>query len=325
MKIAFELTNSCNCSCDFCFRDNGISPVFLDFSLIKNVVKQAVNYGPETLIVMTGGEPTIHPQFIEILEMIRLSKLQCAIVTNGWNLRKFFSPLTILKENIDHITFSLDSAVPKNHDSWRKKSGLFNHVLQGISFCVIKEIPFRINVVVHKKNVDELEKIALMAAKLHCQALAFCHYMGPYWEERFEDSLYIGYTEWKVIEEEIALLDSIFKMPVRLAGDHLTNGFSRLCSQLQGHDINIDYFGNITACCMLSTSKYFDESIVRIADLKKGSLEEGYKHLLQWTEKIITAKRLARKRRIDQQELGTLCHQCYLHCAKAAPYSKKQH
>ncbi len=69
--IQIEITNACNLSCANCTRFVGHhkKPFFMDLDTFEKAVDSLEGY-PGNIGIM-GGEPTIHPQFAEILEIYR--------------------------------------------------------------------------------------------------------------------------------------------------------------------------------------------------------------------------------------------------------------
>ena len=72
-SLSLEITNRCNFKCVHCFVENRQSPnshQHLSLDQIRIVLKQAYNMNVFK-ITITGGEPFLHPQIIEILEEIK--------------------------------------------------------------------------------------------------------------------------------------------------------------------------------------------------------------------------------------------------------------
>jgi sulfatase maturation enzyme AslB (radical SAM superfamily) len=63
------INNYCNLKCDYCFADNMIKEANKTMSLDNyiKVLKYLTEQNYEQRIGIIGGEPTLHPQFKEIL------------------------------------------------------------------------------------------------------------------------------------------------------------------------------------------------------------------------------------------------------------------
>ena len=82
-RISFHVTDRCQLNCDHCLRDPGKQPVDLDLKVIDSALEQAhAVYGVQHA-ALTGGEPTLHPQFEQIVDAIVDRGLTWHMVTNG--------------------------------------------------------------------------------------------------------------------------------------------------------------------------------------------------------------------------------------------------
>ncbi|MFP3559160.1 radical SAM protein [Paraburkholderia sp. SIMBA_049] len=89
-QFYFVLTERCNLTCSHCIRDS--SPWRSEageYSMIIDAIGQIAKNYPESLILLSGGEPTIHRQFKEILGFSLRTGLDVNLNTNGTT--SFFS------------------------------------------------------------------------------------------------------------------------------------------------------------------------------------------------------------------------------------------
>ncbi len=109
-KLRVSLTDACNYRCFYCMEEN---PVFtapsnlLTPEEIETICRQLVGMGLEEIRI-TGGEPTLRPEFPEIIE--RLSTLPIktlALTSNGHHLEKKLAHLRTTK--LSKINISADS------------------------------------------------------------------------------------------------------------------------------------------------------------------------------------------------------------------------
>jgi len=82
-------------------------------------------------LVLTGGEPTIRTDFVELLNFIKKKKLKTHLQTNGRQLSKkeFYNKI---KNNIDSYEIALHGPNSKIHEEITTKIGSFNQTLNGI-------------------------------------------------------------------------------------------------------------------------------------------------------------------------------------------------
>lgn len=89
--IHIEITNACNLTCACCTRFCGHhkKPFFMDLETVERACKSLEGF--EHTVGIMGGEPTIHPQFREILAIYRnyVPKERRGLWTNGLNWDKY--------------------------------------------------------------------------------------------------------------------------------------------------------------------------------------------------------------------------------------------
>ncbi len=314
MKLILELTNLCNFSCIHCLREEGHGGSFLPMEIIDKVLRESAVYQSFDLVVFTGGEPTLHPRFAEIVERVATAGPDVAFVTNGWRFKDTFREIEPLKGHIRHINFSLDGATEETHDRLRRRQGSYRRLMQAISLCHFHGVPAQINMVVTSANRGEIEAMALLASRLGCQALGYGHCQPT--PEALAAGLVPGTRERRRIEAEIAALQQTFQMSILLAGDHYDESLFSLCPQLAMRELNVDYRGNLTACCMLSSFRGGVPDTDVVADLSRVSLFEGHRRL---TEKIATILR----EKVDRVEVGASSEADHFQCSHCLEHYRK--
>ncbi|MCS7316785.1 MAG: radical SAM protein [Candidatus Dojkabacteria bacterium] len=108
MSVDWYIGRRCNYDCSYCsaFLHDNKSP-HMNIEVMKNFVDVVYNkFEKNVLWSLTGGEPTVHPKFHELIEYIKIKKgcEHLSITTNGSiPVSKFLEYYEIL----DSITFSL--------------------------------------------------------------------------------------------------------------------------------------------------------------------------------------------------------------------------
>ena len=86
-----EVTDHCNLRCPICYADSGPHrPAFRDLATIERMLDAVVaNEGEPDVVQISGGEPTIHPDFFAILDAARARPIRHLMVnTNGLRIAK---------------------------------------------------------------------------------------------------------------------------------------------------------------------------------------------------------------------------------------------
>jgi len=106
MMIDWYIGKRCNFSCSYCadfIHDNYSDHV--PFSKMKIFVDKIVErYGTNIHWSLTGGEPTLNPDFIELLTYLQDKKHHISVCTNGSRTMEY---LIQMYELVDNITYSM--------------------------------------------------------------------------------------------------------------------------------------------------------------------------------------------------------------------------
>ncbi|XP_062475046.1 molybdenum cofactor biosynthesis protein 1 isoform X2 [Pezoporus occidentalis] len=158
--LRISLTEKCNLRCQYCMPEEGVQLTpksdLLTTQEIITLAKLFVKEGVEK-IRLTGGEPLIHPDVVDIVGQLRkLEGLKTiAVTTNGMNLTRL---LPRLKEaGLNAINISLDTLVPAKFEFIVRRKG-FHKVMEGIHKATeLGYRPVKVNCVVMRGfNEDEL-------------------------------------------------------------------------------------------------------------------------------------------------------------------------
>ena len=82
ITVQIELTNVCSTKCAHCFRWSTTAVRQMSTELAKSLLTQLSDFGVRT-ITFSGGEPTQHSQFIELLTYASERKLGIGVLSNG--------------------------------------------------------------------------------------------------------------------------------------------------------------------------------------------------------------------------------------------------
>lgn len=296
-RLSVELTNVCNLHCSYCLRDEDAlyhTPAnFLAPEFFQSFVGQARESLGITHLTFTGGEPTLHPRFDEILAIAETNGLKVSFVTNGWNFEKIWPKLLAHRETVTHVAFSLDGPTREEHDRWRGE-GSFVRLVRAFSRCFAGNLPFLVKVGIRRDTVPNLERVSLFAARMGAAALNFAHVMPT--SSELEDVSVLNLEERRQAEREIANLSRIFKMKIGIDVGYYNVNPGPPCSALAGVSCNVDYRGRLSLCCNLSGYRggVGEEDIA--ADLHKQNFADAYASL----SKIAAEKLAARARRLEE-------------------------
>ena len=294
-RLSIELTNICNLHCSYCLRDEdalyNTRASFLPLELLQKIFSEGRRVMGITNVGFTGGEPTLHPQFDRVLDLVVQNGLQFSFVTNGWHFDRIWQAVHNHRESVNNIAFSLDGATREEHDGWRGE-GSFVRLVRAFSLCYGSEIPFNFKVALRRDTVAKLEPLALFAARMGASSLRFAHVLPN--SDDFAGSEMLSPEERQRAEQEIANLSRIFKMPIVIDVGYYNTAVVAPCSPLAGVSANIDYRGRLTLCCNLSGFRGAVGQGDVVGDLSTEDFAVAYERLsnIANTQREVRAKRL---------------------------------
>lgn len=162
-QISIALTNVCDLHCAYCYAPKHKASLHTDQMLgwLKELDTEGclgVGFG--------GGEPTLHPDFIDICKQVAgETQLAVTFTTHGHRL----TPRLVerLKGSIHFARISVDG-IGRTYEEQRGKQ--FSSLLRGIE-SVATLSPFGLNVVVNERTVAELDAMSELAQNVGASEL----------------------------------------------------------------------------------------------------------------------------------------------------------
>ncbi|HJQ99023.1 MAG TPA: radical SAM protein [Candidatus Polarisedimenticolaceae bacterium] len=168
--VSWNLTYRCNLACEHCYLDAGGKPLvaedaaFADRSELSTeecfgVVDEIAAFAPESLTILTGGEPLLRRDILEIVRYAHGRGLWVVVGTNGVKITETLASL-LKREGVRGLSLSLDALDPGRHDLFRRVRGAWENTVQGAKILARAELPFIVQTTVGAHNVGELSAIA---------------------------------------------------------------------------------------------------------------------------------------------------------------------
>ena len=105
-KIYIEITNICNLNCKFCLQDSR-KKEYIDVSNFEKIISQIKDY-TDLICLHVKGEPLLHKDLEQILNILEKYELKTNITTNGILIKEKLDTLKKSKA-IRQINFSIHS------------------------------------------------------------------------------------------------------------------------------------------------------------------------------------------------------------------------
>lgn len=185
--ISLLLTYRCNLHCQMCGQwgergslkslPSAVTKRYLELPLIEMLIKEVRSFHPT--ITLFGGEPLLHPQWAEVVALVKGAGLRCNMISNGILLKRRAEQAVRL--GLDEIIFSLDGRA-EVHDRIRGGKGVFRRALEGFQHLERvkkkygkKKPTVNVNTVIWEENQGILQEVTEQAARFGAQTITFHH------------------------------------------------------------------------------------------------------------------------------------------------------
>src|SRR5690606_3382118 len=172
--VVWNITRTCNLRCVHCYSDSMAMkyPGELTWEQMQEVVKDLAAYQIPSLL-LSGGEPLIHPRFFDLVDLASQSGLKLTISTNGTLITPEKAAL-LKAANVAYVGISLDG-IGEIHDHFRGKEGAFAAAVRGFRNCheVGQKTGLRLTLTRH--NVENIGRILDFIEEQEIQRVCFYH------------------------------------------------------------------------------------------------------------------------------------------------------
>lgn len=166
--LSFPIIKACNFKCIYC-GVGGEATASLNHAIslqtIKTITQKAITHGI-TKFRVTGGEPFLHPEIMDILNYFSGLGYYTLVNTNGSLITNFENDLSKLNRNI-RFAVSLDTLTPEKLVSVSGRNCL-ESILAGIDLLNQHGLLLRCNMVVGKHNINEVFPIIGFCQQRSC-------------------------------------------------------------------------------------------------------------------------------------------------------------
>lgn len=204
MQIYMLITDKCNLNCNMCIRGNNVGND-MDFQTLKD--SNFIDKISQDTIVITGGEPTLHSNFTEIVKYICKYAENVAVTTNG-TFDYYINDLKDEKNLIFQV--SLDGYKEK-HDAIRGE-GSYQKTMNTLKKLDVNGAKYSVASVVNKKNKEYIKDLINELKELKNMQYWRVSYEMPFGHANFENMMSV--QEWNSLVDYI-IKESKFRVKVQ--------------------------------------------------------------------------------------------------------------
>lgn len=161
--VFWETTTACNLKCIHCRACpvDARPPDDLATDEAMALIDRIAEFA-KPVLVLSGGEPLVRDDILDIAAYGVQKGLKLALATNGTLVTPLLAD-QIRDSGIQRVSISIDGPDASSHDAFRRVQGAFDAAWQGVENLKRSGVPFQINTTVTKHNIEKIPDILRMA------------------------------------------------------------------------------------------------------------------------------------------------------------------
>lgn len=254
-EISIEILQRCPNRCIYCSsHSNPQATNIIPIETIKNVIDDAKSLGCKT-VCLSGGEPFLHPQILEIVSYIACHQMDCYIYTSGIFMDEENHYLSIplnyiesIRGMVTKVIFNIEANTPELYNLIMGTDvGGFDLMKRSVADCVSCGLNVEAHIVPMESNYEHLGAIFDMCYQLGVRKVSILRLVLQGRALENVPLVKLGVKESQEVNSQISTFRERFKDKVRI-GLPYSESFCRIYCKAATDKINIRYDGNVYPC-----------------------------------------------------------------------------
>jgi len=167
VTVEIDPTNLCNHRCQWCVSAESHTGQSLGLDRFRSLIDELRRCDVRSIVLKGGGEPTAHPRFLDMLDILREGRLGTGLITNG-SMPRPGTPERIL-DSCQWVRVSLDAATADTHCLIHGSTD-FEKIVGNISYLTAnaRQTTVGLNFVAEERNCCEMAAFAELARSIGC-------------------------------------------------------------------------------------------------------------------------------------------------------------
>lgn len=172
--VVWNITRRCNLKCVHCYSDSDAReyPGELTWEQCQAVIDDLAAYGIPALL-LSGGEPLIHPRFFDIATYAREKGIKLTLSTNG-TLIDHPTAARLKALQFAYVGISLDG-IGATHDQFRGRQGAFEKAVAAFRNCKSVGQKVGLRLTLSANNIADLDQILDFIEREDIERVCFYH------------------------------------------------------------------------------------------------------------------------------------------------------
>lgn len=172
--VVWNITRRCNLNCIHCYSDSEakVYPGELSLDQCYSVIEDLAGFKVPA-VLLSGGEPMIHPQFYDIATRAVEKGLRLTLSTNG-TLIDLDAAKRLKALGFAYVGISLDG-IGETHDYFRGKKGAFVKTVEAFRNCKAVGQKVGLRLTLSRSTIDDLDRILDFIEQENIDRVCFYH------------------------------------------------------------------------------------------------------------------------------------------------------
>ncbi len=195
-RIYFQITRSCNLECPACFIKAHRAGTHVPVNAVMQMISFLSRHGLAE-VRLTGGEPTLHPNFIEILHAFQAAGVYVSVGTNGVINQRTLEALAEARGY--WLICSLDGN-KTTHNSYRGDT--YDTILGNLRFLRERNplLRIRLTTVLTRQNMDQMWHLGQVCREIGAESITIIPLRPQVRDPAIKSSMVTAREFRKVIE-----------------------------------------------------------------------------------------------------------------------------
>ena len=253
-EISIEILQRCPNRCIYCSsHSNPQATHIIPFEIIKNIIDDAKSLGCKT-VCLSGGEPFLHPQILDIISYIAEQQLICYVYTSGIYMKdEVYSSLPneyieAIRGMVDKVIFNVEADSSTLYDQIMGTDvGGFDMMKKSINDCVSSGLVVETHVVPMQVNFNHLKSIFEMCYLLGVSKVSILRLVLQGRALENLPLVKLSSEDNREVTKMIKTLNDAYRGKVRI-GLPYSDSNCRIYCKAASDKINVRYDGNVYPC-----------------------------------------------------------------------------
>ena len=250
--LLITVTEACNQQCQHCMRSSGPTKVEpLNFEKLRHRIANAVTMLRPQRVVISGGEPTLLPNLVDLVSLITSLGVPPSVCSNATTIN-CQKAVVLAQAGLHRVTIGIEG-LGQTYERFRGSPGSFKRAMEGMQAFINAGISVTVNISLHNEILDFSKDFAFFLSDFNLRSITVT---SPI----FQGHLCSNYSKFDKVTEANAIafsnsLAQLVPFPVDL---RIPRCSASSCPS--GKEVfSMNYLGEVSAC--------LDEGAINICDI----------------------------------------------------------